>query len=62
MAREAGTKIRYKDPVAGNVYDATIKRVVKGKPVMYVLDVKEGGIHMIGRIAYSDEIWSKKGR
>ena len=60
MARRKGTKVRYRDPVTGGIYDATIKRVIKGRPVQYVLSVKDGGIHMIGRIAYSDEIWSRK--
>ena len=60
MARMSGTKVRYKDPVTGRIFDATIQRVIKGRPVQYVLNVKDGGTHMIGRIAYSDEIWSRK--
>jgi len=59
MARRVGAKIRYKDPVTGNIYDARIQRVIRGRPIQYILDVKDGGIHMIGRVAYSDEIWSK---
>ena len=59
MARRVGAKIRYRDPVTGRIFDAKIRRVIRGRPVQYVLDVKDGGMHMIGRIAYSDEIWSK---
>ena len=59
MARRVGTKIRYKDPVTGQTFNAKIKRVIKGRPVQYVLEVEHGGMHMIGRIAYSDEIWAR---
>ncbi len=60
MARRVGTKVRYKDPVTGGLYNAKIQRVIRGRPVQYVLHVEHGGLQMIGRIAYSDEIWSKR--
>jgi len=56
MARRIGSKVRYKDPVTGRTYDAKIKRVIKGRPIQYVLEVEGGGLMMMGRIAYSDEI------
>ena len=61
MAREVGTRVWYKDPVTGRTYKATIQRIFsKSRPIQYVVHVPDGGMHMIGRIAYSDEIRSRK--
>jgi len=62
MLRKVGQLVRYRDPVTGYVYNAKIQRVIKGKPVKYVLKVEGGGMHLTktGSIAYSDEIWTRR--
>jgi len=62
MPRRVGTKVRYKNPVTGDIFDAVITRVIRGRPVQYVIKIEHGGYAgqlNSGIIAYSDEIWTK---